>query len=71
MIKKAISPPKKQNQLYDEFCINGKYGIKDKNSKILVEAVFDHIYISESDKYIIFSMDGKKAILPLSEISKL
>ncbi len=71
MDKRIRLPKKRPNQLYDEFCIDGKYGVKNKIGDIIIEAVFDNILINENDRYVIFSLDGKKSIVPLSEISNL
>lgn len=71
MNKKDCFYERPQNRFYDEFCWDGKYGIKDKIGKIIVEAVFDDISINEGDGYVIFTLDGKRAILPLSQILQL
>ena len=55
MNKKDCFYERPQNRFYDEFCWDGKYGIKDKKGKIIVEAVFDDISINEGAGYVIFT----------------
>ena len=51
---------------------NDKYGVIDCQGKILIEPVFDRIYIDEDKGFINLELDGYgKAIWPLSRIQEL
>ena len=51
---------------------NNKYGVIDHQGKILIEPVFDSIYINEDKGFINLELDGYgKSIWPLSRIQEL
>ena len=51
---------------------NDKSGVIDRQGKILIEPVFDSIYIDEDKGFINLELDGYgKAIWPLSRIQEL
>ncbi|MBR5334062.1 MAG: WG repeat-containing protein [Alistipes sp.] len=51
---------------------NDKYGVIDHQGKILIEPVFDSIYINEDKGFINLELDGYgKSIWPLSRIQEL
>lgn len=51
---------------------NDKSGVIDPQGKILIEPVFDSIYIYEEKGFVHFELEGYgKAIWPLSRIQEL
>lgn len=55
---------------YETIKRNDKYGIIDKNGNMIIEPVFDSIFIGEY--YIEFQLKGSgEAVWPLSRINEL
>lgn len=62
----------KNDSDYEVVKRNDKYGVIGPQGKILIEPVFDSIYIDEEKGFVNLELDGcGKAIWPLSKIQEL
>lgn len=70
MIDLKHIPTDQDNIAYETIKRNNKYGIIDRNGNIIIEPVFDYIFIGED--YIEFQLKGSgEAVWPLSRINEL